>query len=731
MKRILIFITTLIFTVSTGNISAQNKPNFRKCYTIESMKNDFKEHPELESKYNQFQTKLKEYTDQNLGSQRAAKRIIPVVFHVVHEGGSENISKAQILDQIQRLNKDYALTNGDFSQVPSCHAAVAANCEVEFRLATKDPQGNCTDGIVRVYSSKTNNASNQSGIKTVSHWDSFRYLNVWVVKSIGALDGVGGEVLGYAQFPAGGLLSTDGLVIRHDCIGSIGTAAGGAFGPRLGRTMTHEAGHWLGLRHIWGDADCGSDGVEDTPSAYGPNYGICYSDFPYIPLIVSGGDTATCNTNYDCGEMFENYMDYSDDACMAMFTQGQKAVMNGVFANFRSYMVSEENLAFTGVRDEDIANPITCAPMAESAITTACTGSFNSCTTPNMVCAGGSIRFDESIYNTTNFTQQWSFEGGTPSSSSAPTPLINYSTPGIYDYSLTASNSAGSNSINYDNKIRVYANAAEQQPNDGSFYWEDYNEPQDFASWIVFNPDNRINKWEWAEFKAYGGTSGLRMRNYNNVDNEADRIVSPAYTLVGIPSPAMSFRVAAAERGGEPADMLSVYYSINCGQNWKLIKSWSGSNLITSGLFTSEFVPSSTNQFENFAASLSLAANKENVRIMFEFKAGAEGSNNLYIDDLRIGTSLGVNDVAESISLNIYPNPTQGLTNLSFTLDKPSSLSIQVFDMLGKLALAPFASKVSDGNQNISVDMSQLSKGMYTLRLEVDGKVVNRKISHN
>jgi len=731
MKRILLFAVSLGFSLLSGNVFAQKSHGPKKCYAVESMNQDFQKHPELAIKYQEQQSKIKDFVDNNSGQQRSGtKRIIPVVFHVIHEGGSENISKAQILDQLVKLNKDFELSNTDFSQVPACHAAAAADCEIEFRLATKDPQGNCTDGILRVYSSKTNEASNQNGIKGLSHWDSFRYLNVWVVKSIGTIDGTGGEVLGYAQFPAGGFLSTDGVVIRHDCIGSIGTATNGQFGPRLGRTMTHEVGHWLGLRHIWGDADCGSDGVEDTPPAFGPNYGICYSNFPYIPLVVSGGDTTTCNTDSSCGEMFENYMDYSDDACMAMFTQGQKAIMNGVFANFRYYLISDENLAFTGTRDADIANPITCSPIAESAITTACTGSFNNCSTPTMVCEGGSIRFDESIYNTTTFTQQWSFEGGTPASSSAATPIVNYSTAGTYDYSLTATNSAGSNAVNYDNTIRVFPDAAEQQPVNGQ-YWEDYNEPQDFNSWIVFNPDNRINKWEWAQFSAFGGTSGLRMRNYNNVDSEADRIVSPAYSLVGIPSPAMTFRVAAAERGGDPSDQLSVYYSINCGQSWRLIKSWSGTNLVTSGLFSSEFVPNSPNQFEDFAASLSLAANKDNVRIMFEFKAGPEGSNNLYIDDLRIGTSLGIDENAEALSLNIFPNPTQGFTNINFTTSKASDVSVSVFDLLGKLVLPSYNGKVGEGNQSIKIDMSQLSQGMYTVRLEIDGKTVVRKITRN
>ena len=287
---------------------------------------------------------------QNAPFRSTEKRIIPVVFHVIHQCGAENISREQILDQLRILNEDYSLTNPTFNQTPACHAAVAADCQIEFRLATKDDQGNCTDGIVRVISPKTYEANNQNGVKDVSRWSSHKYLNVWVVNSIGSVQSVGGEVLGYAQFPAGGLPSTDGVVIRYDCIGSIEAAQTGPFAPRWGRTMTHEVGHWLGLRHIWGDADCGSDGVDDTPIAAAPNYGICWTNFPYN---VGGCSSAEGDT---CGEMFMNYMDYSDDQCMSMFTQGQKEVMDATLAGFRSFISSAENIQATGTRDEDGAN---------------------------------------------------------------------------------------------------------------------------------------------------------------------------------------------------------------------------------------------------------------------------------------------------------------------------------------------------------------------------------------
>ncbi|MFM7078240.1 MAG: hypothetical protein ACKOYC_00465, partial [Bacteroidota bacterium] len=149
-------------------------------------------------------------------------RVIPVVFHVIHEGGSENISRAQIQNQIDLLNADFRHQNADTVNTPAPFLALAADVEIEFRLATKDPNGNCTDGVVRVNSPLTNNA--RDNVKAVSYWPSNKYLNVWVVKTIQNLSGSAGIVLGFAQFP-GGNAATDGVVLRHDYTGNIGTAA--------------------------------------------------------------------------------------------------------------------------------------------------------------------------------------------------------------------------------------------------------------------------------------------------------------------------------------------------------------------------------------------------------------------------------------------------------------------------------------------------------------------------
>jgi hypothetical protein len=254
---------------------------------------------------------------------------IPVVVHVVHNPASpdENISKAQIDSQIDVLNQDYRATNPDRVGVPSVFTSPIADCEIEFTLAETDPNGNPTDGVTRTATDKTAFVAEDDDVKSsatggTEGWPSDDYLNIWVCGDL--RDGSNNQILGYAQFP-GGPPETDGVVIANTCFGTTGTARDPF---HLGRTATHEVGHWLSLRHIWGDdgGGCGGDDlVDDTPNQARQNFGK--PTFPHV----------TCN-NGPNGDMFMNYMDYTDDAAMFMFTTGQatrmSACLDGPRASF-------------------------------------------------------------------------------------------------------------------------------------------------------------------------------------------------------------------------------------------------------------------------------------------------------------------------------------------------------------------------------------------------------------
>jgi hypothetical protein len=236
---------------------------------------------------------------------------IPVVVHVVYRKAAENISRAQIESQLDVLNEDFRKRNGDVSTVPSAFSGRAADARIQFELATLDPNGDPTDGITRTQTSVREFGLDDT-VKFASHggisaWPADVYLNMWVCV-------LGGGYLGYAQFP-GGPPATDGVVVTHTCFGNTGTAEAPFDG---GRTATHEVGHWLNLRHIWGDdfdGCSGSDFVSDTPNQGGPNFGE-----PTFPTVSCG--------NGPNGDLFMNYMDYVDDAAMVMFTAGQSSRMD-------------------------------------------------------------------------------------------------------------------------------------------------------------------------------------------------------------------------------------------------------------------------------------------------------------------------------------------------------------------------------------------------------------------
>ena len=236
-----------------------------KCGTTQMHNKMLAEHPELvqaEADYNALIAKQIEENKNNKMSNHVY--IIPVVFHVLHLNGTENISDLQILDQMNILNRDFRKLNSDTSAIIAPYQAVASDSRIEFRLAQIDPEGNCTNGIDRIYSHKTDYANDGSKLNP---WPRDKYLNVWVIRT---MESVG--TAGYAYYPSSTATygaPVDGIIIIHSYIGSIGTASVGT-----SRALTHEVGHWLNLPHCWGSTNepevgCGDEGVNDTPPTAG------------------------------------------------------------------------------------------------------------------------------------------------------------------------------------------------------------------------------------------------------------------------------------------------------------------------------------------------------------------------------------------------------------------------------------------------------------------------------
>ena len=312
MKFLSVFAALLVATPQLlGQVKTNVAPAHRECATHQNHIKMMGMNPE----YAVRQAKLEKHTASFVEARQQARAngaqlqpvvvTIPVVFHVIYANSTQNIPDSEILEQLQVLNDDFRRTNADQDNIwPQ-----AADTEIEFCLATRDPNGAPSDGILRVPTTVSsfgaNDAMKFSSSGGSDAWPADEYLNFWVCN-------LGGGLLGYAQFP-GGNPDTDGVVCGYPYVGIDGPGSGAY---NLGRTGTHEVGHWLNLRHIWGDGPCGTDDlVADTPESDGPNYGCALGH-------------VSCSTE----DMVQNYMDYSDDGCMNVFSQGQGDRMQATFA---------------------------------------------------------------------------------------------------------------------------------------------------------------------------------------------------------------------------------------------------------------------------------------------------------------------------------------------------------------------------------------------------------------
>lgn len=308
MKKIFLVASAcmLLFTCSKEDVSSSTEETSitlaaRHCASQEVLEQQLRENPDLARRMDEFESLAEKAITQ--GRLVNGQIEIPVVVNVLYRTAAENISLEQIQSQIDVLNNDFNATNSDYGQVPAEFSGIKADVGITFVL----------DQVIRKSTNKTSWGTRDTMKKTsrggLNPTSPTTKMNLWVCT-------IGGGILGYAQFP-GGSSSTDGIVVDSRYLGTTGTATAPF---NKGRTATHEVGHWMNLRHIWGDATCGNDLVSDTPVHNTANYGL-----PAYPHY------STCSGNPL--EMTMNYMDYTDDAGMYMFSNGQKSRMMAIYAS--------------------------------------------------------------------------------------------------------------------------------------------------------------------------------------------------------------------------------------------------------------------------------------------------------------------------------------------------------------------------------------------------------------
>lgn len=664
------------------------------CGTEHMYQQRLKSNPDISQVRAAGELNAQQYAQKHQGQKAAGVlRVIPVVVHIIHNYGSENISKAQVLDALRILNEDFQAKNPDTNLVIPQFKQLIGNAEVEFRLANKDPNGNCTDGITRTVSNLTFNADDN--VKGLISWDNAKYYNIWVVHKISF--GAGG----YAYYPGTASAGYEGVVVCHSQFGSIGTSGGSNFAKR---TLTHETGHYLNLPHTWGSSNaCGDanncsvdDGVADTPNTI--------------------GNCLTCNlTNQNCGSLdnVQNYMDYA--TCTRMFTIGQKNRMDAALnssAGYRNLLWQASNLIATGTQTSTQSACILNSDFV--------TGVYN-------ICEGNTITYTDISWNGVANTWSWSFPGGTPSSSTAQNPTIQYNSAGIYAVSLTASNTAGTgNSMTKTSYIRVRNDSADHS---NWQYIESFEgKPIPNTDWTLVNPDNGVG-WYQTNVAAKHGFKSARIDNLNNWPDEVDELISPSIDLTAVSSPpGLYFKVAYAPVNTGDNDKLAVYISLDCGHSWQIKYLKKGPALATAGNQSTNFVPNA-NQWSQEYLNLAPYAGQKN--ILFKFAFTYAGGNNIYLDDINITSPVGIaGPVADGLYFGIYPNPAERGHTISYRFEGESQVSLSLHDVAGREISRITEGTLAGGSYDHQIDMP-LSKGLYFVNLVINGRSWVKKMVVN
>ena len=721
-KKVLPPVLTLALALMGLGASAQSVTSERGrnwCGAVAEQERYFAEHPGAREAQQALYQKLATMSLQQRGMAATPDVTIPVVVHVIHSGGANNISDQQIASAINQLNIDYQKQNADTTNTVAQFRPIAASLGFQFKLAKVDPNGNCTTGITRHYAPNLVNDNQSGSVQAVSIWDRDRYLNIWVVGSIGT-PSAGGIVLGYSNLPQNSTPQRDGFVVRGDWFGNQGTSNPSR---ALSRTATHEIGHYFGLSHPWGQTntpgtgDCsGTDFVADTP----PTDGTFNCDLSYSPCATLAN--------------VQNFMDYA--SCPTMFTQGQKALMRNVLNTIRTGLTTPANLVSTGTTDGFVAP--NCAPIAAFAATAG-----------TSVCINTPVTLRDYSYNTTatssTITYGWSFPGGTPATATGPTVTVSYATAGIYPVTETVSNSVGSNTSTRTDYIRVEGpTGGETAPYAESF--EDSNFPNTFAAPSLRNYETAgitstglaSSSFAWRRQTAFSAATGSAYLVVNNRSYPAGIIITLVSPNINLASASagtvLTFARAYALRTAGTNDQLRISFSSDCGTTWSLPTVYYPASLSTQGLTPIDgYTPASSSEWQDLTVPIPSQYQGSGLfKLRLQMVNGSPQGNNFYLDNLRISSPLATKaDALSSRGISVYPNPMTNATAVHVNLTASTKIQLRLTDLLGRDVLTLPAKTYGAGQQTLPLLAAgrTLPAGIYVVRISLDGETYSSKLT--
>ncbi len=696
------FLTVTFATVFALNFLNAQHFNCATTQVNDAVANAYPEVLETKNVLEDFARRFKVEYGQS-SAARSGKLIIPIVFHIIHNLGSEKITDAQVYDQIRILNEDFNKLNADTAIVIPEFQNIIGNIGVEFRLAKLDPKGNPTTGIEHIPAMQTNDGRDNAKLNP---WPRERYLNVWVVRSMES--GVAGYA--YLPFTVNGVMQTvDGVIILQQYIGSIGTA-----NAYRSRALTHEIGHYLNLPHTWGgnnqpEVSCGDDGVDDTP--------------------ITRGSTSCKLNKRECDlnvvENVQNFMDYS--YCSVMFTEGQKlrmlATLNNSISN-RDMLWSQNNLEITGVADGLVVPE------------------------PKLIAIGGNlkkfacidepVRFVDVSYNGKVDYREWTFENGDVQTSYDSVVTVRFNKTGWQKAKLLVGNLNGESV--YEETKAVYVSESDVVVFDQLY--EGFEDPATADLWTTVKYFDAKSEFSRTNVAARGGHSSFAVNNYKKARRgDVTELISPAMDLSQMSNLAISFQYALASANelyylaesseNVSVDSIRVFFSTDCGNTWIALYRMGGPDIVNGGYQLSEFVPPAGVGYYwkqvNFFAQSNIK--KPNVRIKFQYKA-SKLSNNFYIDNINIGGAATAIDETQNVSVvaSVVPNPVSGKSALVFSLENDENIIADVIDMSGKIVANIFDGMLHRGANSIEIDAAELpAAGVYHVRFTTAKSVSNTR----
>ena len=731
------FILFLAAIICMARVSYAQQP----CATDEYYQRLLKQYPQLADYEEQFNTQLREaVAHRTTSATDTTVYDIPLVVHVVHDYGAENVSDNVIYVAAAYWAVVYMKQNADTVDVIPPFVKWEGNPRIRLHLATIDPNGNPTKGVVRFQSYLTTIADDQAKYE---QWPPNKYVNIWLISAFGAAN-AGAAAYAYTPGLAAFQPNYDGVI----CLASY---------TNQDKTIPHELGHVLNLQHPWGNTNnpgvsCGNDGVDDTPPTKGhlPSgctfaalYDtVCATGYLKHYTAAGGGDSLV---DYPDTTNAQNIMDYT--YCQRMFTIGQVVRMRTALLSStagRSNLFTPANLAATGaLAPMPDLPPIADYIVNKASSTAAITDTRSYFLTFNNTAL---FSFRNWSWNDTVSSVLWTFSNGasTPTSTNMTSNVTNqFSVPGWVTVSLQATSNAGSNTVT--NTHAVYA--ADTAVAGGLGYSQNFSTAASIDNWPMFNYYNNRFKWQYYSGAGYDDGNCARYRSFDTTNKSTgnpvgdhDDFYTPAFNLSNPPTSVyLNFYTAAASVSTSglgfgvtaKGDSLEVDVTITGGQRWNKIAAYSGNVLSNNGVVATEFVPTNQTQWVARGINIPAAYLTNNTFFRFRYWPGNTG-NNMYLDNVSISPwPAGVQEVLKSSSdlFNIFPNPATNGFSLLFKTGNDGVVNYSIKDITGKLVYEHKAVLTPNSMQQESISRAVTpAAGMYFITVTIEGMSRTQKL---